>query len=407
VVLGVGVAALVLLAGCQSTPSRQDVSRATPMLRAEGEIPEAQLLDVGIEVFDPGEVDDGDDAGLSAEVRKAESRFMPVHLKHTMQRSGQWGAVRVLPVRSGFVDVLVTGEILASDGESLDLRIDAVDATGRHWFSREYHARVASTAYDEARRGERDAFQSLYNSIANDLALYRVGLSPQQLQAIRSVSELRFAADLAPDAFDGYLFETEDGVTVANRLPARRDPMLERVRRVRERDYLLVDTVNGHYDGYYADLWEPYLGFRKFRAEEAARLHELETKARNRKVLGVAAFASAIALDMLVGGNNTAAARNLLLVGGAVSFKSGLDLSAQSEIHVDALRELGVSFEAEAEPMLLDVDGETVRLTGSAEAQYASWRGLLKDIYLKETGLDEPVRPVVGEMPEGSNLRDL
>ena len=39
--------------------------------------------------------------------------------------------------------------------------------------------------------------------------------------------------------------------------------------------------------------------------------------------------------------------------------------------------------------MFVDVDGETVELTGSAEVQYADWRRLLKSIYFTETGLGE------------------
>jgi hypothetical protein len=69
--------------------------------------------------------------------------------------------------------------------------------------------------------------------------------------------------------------------------------------------------------------------------------------------------------------------------------KSGIDLGAQAEIHEDAIRELGTSFESEVKPLVVDVDGQTVKLTGSAETQYANWRHLLKNIYATETGLGE------------------
>jgi hypothetical protein len=36
---------------------------------------------------------------------------------------------------------------------------------------------------------------------------------------------------------------------------------------------------------------------------------------------------------------------------------------------------------------VVEVEGETHELTGSAEAQYAQWRALLKRIYASETGL--------------------
>jgi hypothetical protein len=39
--------------------------------------------------------------------------------------------------------------------------------------------------------------------------------------------------------------------------------------------------------------------------------------------------------------------------------------------------------------MVVTVEGQTRRLTGTAAAQYESWRRLLKDIYEAETGFVE------------------
>ena len=35
----------------------------------------------------------------------------------------------------------------------------------------------------------------------------------------------------------------------------------------------------------------------------------------------------------------------------------------------------------------MDVEGRTLRLTGTAEEQYAEWRRLLHELYKEETGL--------------------
>ena len=53
---------------------------------------------------------------------------------------------------------------------------------------------------------------------------------------------------------------------------------------------------------------------------------------------------------------------------------------------IEAIKELSESFGAEAAPMVVTVEGETRRLTGTAAAQYESWRRLLKQIYEAETG---------------------
>jgi len=60
-------------------------------------------------------------------------------------------------------------------------------------------------------------------------------------------------------------------------------------------------------------------------------------------------------------------------------------IKEESEINKAALEELGVSFEADVEPTVLEVEGETIKLTGSAEAKYQQWREVLGNLYTVET----------------------
>jgi len=62
-----------------------------------------------------------------------------------------------------------------------------------------------------------------------------------------------------------------------------------------------------------------------------------------------------------------------------------------ANIHREEIKELSESFVAEAAPMVLQVQGETMRLTGTAEAQYENWRKLLREIYETETGFAESI----------------
>jgi len=391
--------ACALLAACSGV-EHKDIE-PTRVDMAAVELSETELLDVGIVTFDTGvEAEDADAAAqadpeeyVSVDIREGESRYIPVHLKNTMQRTGHWGAVRVVPAPTEAVDVQVTGKIRESDGETLELAIEAYDATGRQWFSHVYEASKEADEYGTYRRGDEDPFQDLYNTVANDLAKYKASLDSKAIENIRRVSELRFAAWIAPDVFQPYLREDEEGIWHALRLPAADDPMLRRVNRIREREYLLIDTLTSHYDVFYAGMWDPYVGWRASRSEEMESLRDVEREALTRQLLGGALIAGAIALDILGGGNNTASLRNVMLVGGAWSIKSGIDKSGQAEIHEDAIRELGVSFESEVKPMVVEVEGETVELTGSAEVQYAKWRTLLEHIYFTETGLGGVVVP--------------
>ncbi|MEA2079448.1 MAG: hypothetical protein U9P00_06240 [Pseudomonadota bacterium] len=383
---------LILLAGCSTIGTHQNVNNDVQVQKSETEISEDQLLDVWIELFDPGALpDDKEEAsGLSTEIREAEARYMPLQLRDTMEKTGYWGAVRVVPQGTEGGELLVRGVIVVSDGENLELEITALDASGREWFSSTYEAKVSVEAYQGAEQAGQEVFQALYNAIANDLAAHRATLAAEDIVNVRRVAALRFAADLAPDAFAAYIQRSEDGRFTVTRLPALDDPMYRRVNAIRERDFMLIDTLNGYFDNFYHEMQQPYEQWRKTRGEELAAMREIQRQARNRKLLGAAAIVGAIAIEVL-GGDSTRAStgglRNVMIVGGAYAIKTGFDKDSETTIHRDAIEELGESFSSETRPLVVEVEGETHELTGSAEVQYSKWRALLKSIYASETGL--------------------
>lgn len=382
---------LFLIGGCARIPGTQVEHGITPLVMDHEPEP-SELLDISLKVLDPGSLpeDPKERRGLSPEIRDAEARFFPVHLKYTLQDTGYWGMVRVVPDDDIGADVLVRGRIEYSDGESCAVTIEAVDATGRVWFKKTYAetARPSERALTEPE--QKDIFQDLFTSIANDLAVFRGKLSPAEIEEIRRVAELRYAKTMAPDAFKNYLKQDASGRYQILRLPARDDPMLERVRKLRVRDDMLVDAINGYYNAYYRDLWEPYTDWRRFRGEEVSTMRELERQALTRQILGVAAIVGAIAIgaagdsDVV---NRTGSLRDVMIMGGAAAVYSGYQKGKETEINKEAIEELDTSFKAEAEPLVVDVNGETIRLTGSAEQQYTRWRQLLRTMYARETGM--------------------
>ncbi len=382
---------LSLLAGCATTGSGRNVEEQEVLQKANRELAEEQLLDVWIELFDPGELPTGenDSRGLSVEIREAEARYIPVHLRDVMEKTGYWGAVRVLPEESVGAEVLVRGTIKDSDGETLTLEIIALDASGRQWFGKSYRGYSAALAYNSIGTGM-DSFESVYHAIANDLARFRDSLSEKDRVTIRRIAAMRFAADMVPSAFSGYISKDSKGSYTLLRLPAEDDPAYHRVENIRQRDFLLIDTLNGHYDNFYRNMDIPYQEWRKARSIEAEALREARKKANVRKAVGVAAILGAIAVEVLGGQETRAAtgtARDIMVLGGLYSIKRGIDLNAQTTIHKAAIEELGASFSAEAKPLVIEVEGEIHKLTGSAEAQYQQWRNLMKKIYASETGL--------------------
>jgi hypothetical protein len=385
----VAFAALLLAACAGPRPADTYVDA----IQASGELPETHLLDVGIGIFDTGlESGEKPREGVYQGVRDAEARYLPAHLKDTLQNTGQWGMVRVVPENSAGMDVRVAGTILKSDGEILALRITVRDSTERLWYTKDYQTRVDSELYVESASLGREPAQRIFNLIANDLLAFRESLKDPALVEIRRVSELRFAQDLSPEAFQGYLRTRRDGRLEVIRLPAHDDPMLERVRQIRERDFMFVDTLNEHYSTFHHQMTSPYESWRKYAYEELIARREIEQRAFWQKAAGVAAIAGAI----MMGGDSVSSdtARTVLIIGGVELVKAGIQTGREAQIHESALIELGRSFSAEIEPVVVEVRGETRRLEGSAETQYQEWRELLRAIYGAETGFLEAVPEV-------------
>ncbi len=374
----------VLLAGCSTTKVKS--TRVTPLEAARQEVPEALLLDVGVNLFDPG-LDDVKDGDISVypEVRQAEARYVPVLLMNTMQASANWGAVRVVPADMAAVDVLVSGKILHSDGESMELLINVKDVTGKQWFEKKYAKDISKYSYQKSRSLAGDPFQDLYNRIANDIASYRNGLKPRQLANVRTVGELKFAQDFSPEAFGGHLEKNKKGIYEVQRLPSEQDPMLQRVSKIRERDYLFVDTLQDYYGSFSREMNAPYFDWRAQSYEEVIALRELKRSSRLRTVGGIAAIIAGIVAAGGDGGS-TRQAGVVSVLGGGYLIKSAIDKHKEAEIHAEALRELGSSLGADIEPQLIDLDNRTVTLSGTVSDQYEQWRNILRAIYAEEIG---------------------
>ena len=362
-----------MFSGCSTTAvnvtDTEEIEAETVQLQ------DSMLLDVGILLFEKDEVTEKqqEQEGVHDDIRQAEARYMAYHLKETMQRSNGWGAIRVLPEKSYIADVVVAGTIKVSNGEEMILAIHVADSTGKDWFEKTYKTVADDESYRYTKPG-RDVYQHVYNRIANDIRKHRKKLTDKELIAIRNNSELRYAAKLSPDPFADYISYDPSGQSSITRLPASDDPMLTRVRKVRDREFLFIDTINEHYSNFYGEMWEPYENWRYYYMVEAEQRREIERRAKQTKFVA--------ALIMIAGVMRGPG----LFTTGALLYKNGMDISEQAEIHNEAIRELGDSLQAEVTPLVVEVQGRTVELTGSIEEQYQQWRKLLREIYINETG---------------------
>ena len=378
---------LPLLGGCVSETVK---STSVPTLETPDQLTsEAELLDVGVVILDPGISAVEDEELVYPEVRKAEATFMATELAEVLTEQGGWGAVRVVPDDRQFSDLLVRGTILVSDGESLQLKIRVSDARGTVWLDKRYQGVTSRYAYEQGTRVKQDPFLAVYRMIANDMLAIFDRVPSADRVTIRRVAEMRFARDFASGAFADYLEEDDAGQISLRRLPAEDDPMLNRVRGLRQRHYVFVDTLQGHYNGFAEEMYTPYQEWRRASYEETIALRELEAESQREMIAGGAAILAGI-VAQTSGSRTTRSAGAVGVIGGGALLKSGLEKRAESNIHSLALEELGQSLDAEITPRVIELEDRTVRLTGNVEDQYDQWRELLADIYAAELAALEP-----------------
>jgi hypothetical protein len=369
--------------------------------QASSQIADDELLEIVVHEFDAGippEIAKNEQAlnekRIFPDIRLAESRYVAMMLRGTLESSGQWGAVRVCPQNVQFVDVSVSGKIVESTGAKLALQVTIEDSTGRVWVNNKQYASWADTgsyATDAALKA-RDPFQNIYSEVANDMLSAREALAAQNRRDIRRVTRLEFARDLAPQAMGGYLDRDQNGLMKVARLPALDDPINARIDRIRERDTGVVDTVNGYYANFAEQMSDSYGQWRRASFEEIEKEQRALNQARTRTYLGAAAVVASVFVPQQCGLYDyscrriESGARTAGAIGGAASVLSGLKKYSDAKTHAQELKELAESLQNEVAPQVVDVEGRTLKLTGTAQEQYGEWRKLLHEMYLEENG---------------------
>ncbi|MEP7245391.1 MAG: hypothetical protein ABI885_17195 [Gammaproteobacteria bacterium] len=399
VIAWLSVAVVCQLSGCMVNETKP-LPKINPV-QATTQIPEDELLDVGIHEFDvniPEALAKDPDAmakqRIYPDIRKAEARYIPSQLRSTLESSGQWGAVRVVPANVEFIDVSVTGRILQSTGAKLAVEVSVTDSTGRAWITKKHYESPADTGSykTDASLKARDPFQNVYSQIANDMVTARQALLAENRREVRRVTQLRFAKDIAPQAMGGYLAQDPKGLMTVARLPATNDPFTTRIDKIRERDAGVVDTVNGYYANFSDTMRDSYGNWRRTSFDEIEKETRARNQARTRTFLGAAAVLASVFVPGQCASTDyncrriESAARTAGAIGGTAAVLSGLKKYSDAKIHAQAVKEISESFQNEVQPQVVDVEGRTLRLTGTADEQYREWRELMHQLYQEETG---------------------
>ena len=373
-----------LIVGCNSTTVR---TAATEEIVAHSVvIPEELLLDVGVDILDAGIEGITEDApGVYPGIREAEARYMAFSLANTIQDSGNWGIVRVVPDRLSEMDVWINGKILRSDGAVLELEISLADSSGNHWYTKKYAGTASKYSYDSTVSKRSEPFLSVYNQITNDMLAYYQRFSAEDVLGLRTITELKFAKEFSAQAYSEHLDTDGKGRLFIKRLPASDDPILMRIRQIRERDYMFIDTMQEYYSSFVGRMYDPYFEWRRAFYEEDQALREVKSQANQRLIGGILAVATGI-LAQGTGSRTARTAGHVAIGAGATAIYSGMQKREEAKVHAEALQEISNSMRSEMEPHRMQLEERTVTLSGSVQEQYRQWRLILKDMYEHETG---------------------
>jgi hypothetical protein len=354
-------------------------------LQVPAETPaEAQLLDVAIGQFTfKAPVKDGAPDVQQADIRKAESRYMPVMLRHALTQAGAWGGVYVLPEAGQGHDVRVEAEILESESHTLRLRVGVSDATGAEWFERIYTEHVGVEVHGENSIGVNDPFDGLYNRIANDmLSFARDNLDATDLANIRQTAELQFGNEFAPGVYGGYLATNRRGISTVVRMPPDSDPAVVHLQQIRQRDRAFQELLQQHYVDFAREITNSYLAYRHQAFQDLRALQSQQREARNDMVMGGLLIGVAVAthnVDDVFASTVAATAA----VAGATQIVTGVRNYTTEQPFAE---ELAASFAGDVVTEVVSLDDEVVTLSGSTEGIYVEWKDILRELFQEDRG---------------------
>jgi hypothetical protein len=374
------IGAICLLAACAQTPPPPE---PVVLLPSVGEVqlqvaanppPEDIQLDVGIKVFaNRLNASDYERFGewVFSEIRENEVHYLPYVLRNTLLEANEWGAVRVLPEDDPSVDLQISGTVLRSDGERLEIEVVAVDSSGRQWLQKTYADTTTLEDYPEATRytpGNRfdpnsftDPFQDLYDQVANDLLAARQALDAGELVNVKRVSEMIYASDLSPQTFSHTLTETENGLLTVDSLLAADDPMLARVAEMRLRHNVFIDTVDEYYEALYEEMQPSYVIWRRYSHDQIAEDERVTDQIAEYDI------------------DNFESERTYL------SLMQRYDRFRWSKIYEQEFRELAAGFNKELAPAILKLSEQVNGVSGPMTEQYSQWRKILRGLFKLET----------------------
>ena len=336
----------------QSPDSEREKSAILVASSERGVVTLTSDLDIGITISSDIPLQSG--TAMEGAFRETEAQLLGAKQRRVFENAGQWGVVRLYPQPSLIPQLMLDMVVLQSDGRQLRVHAMLTGVHGDTLLSDTYLDYASSEGVLTA--DNEDPFTDLFHRIHNDVAT-KVALMPESEDYLRQLSFLRYAQQLAPQAFEAYLSREGESWQLL-RAPAEQDPMYQRISKLREYELLFVDTIDEQLT---SALREIDTAYRLWLRASKEQLDWLE----KRRASGVNAEGLA---------DDSAFARHQAVYAAYRSLK----------IHEQELFELVLDLESESRSTALEIEETVVTLEGTLEQQYREWREALAKIMMLE-----------------------
>ena len=348
-------------------------------------------LDVIVPVFDPNIPKDSDQyekLGIWPELRRTEAIRFAVALKNELDNTNVFANVRTTPDVAVSGDLYVTGKIIKSNGEDVEIAVQVHDISGARWMKKSYKHRVKEYHWQNVRQAGKDPYQPVFQKVAKDVAALLKKKSNDDLATVRAISEIQFASTFAPESFGHHLRQQNKRIKLAS-LPAVDDPMLVRTRAIRVLDGQYMEKVQDHYDQFVAETNPSYVAWQEHSMSSAKAEREAKSKAGLQALGGLLLLVgAAAAADNSSDDTLTNAAVAGAAVGGIMLMQDSFASNAEGKYHRGNLMELGSSLNLEVAPQVVQIEDTTYTMQGDLKAQLRQWRTFLKQFYALEATPD-------------------
>lgn len=359
--------------------------------------PQKTKLDIIVPAFDPNLPEDPADyekEGIWPELRRAEAVRFAYKMKLALEKTGAFGAVRVMPDQSATGDLYVMGKIKTSNGEEVAIDLNVYDISGKKWFKESFEHKVKADFYSNIRNKDKEAYAPVFKEAAERLVEKLRYKNDKRLMQLQTLTDLRFAANFSEENFSKYT-KVKNGKASLIAYPAKDDRMFQRVKSIRIRDQMFVDRMQPHYEQFSQQMETSYKMWQKQSFTEVQAANKASSEAMGKAAAGVGLIALGILSAISGARSNNVGSYTAGTTGAVVAGQTGIGLLGESskirkeaQVHQDALNELGKSVDAEMAPQVVQFEETSKSLTGSAKEQFAQWRAFLKRMYEQEATPD-------------------